>query len=246
MKRIVSLALVGALVFLCAAGTLAQEETFTYQPGPKIVNTLEDGTTEIGALYMVRNNHEIPLYFDAFRVSVLDREGNALAAATMDSCAPKFIQPGQIGYIWCTARPSAFTPEELGKMTAPVAECFGFPDLEDASEALAVSDEKCEVVQLDNGEQTIRFSATVTNTGREELSGCGGYFLLEGTGGNPANFPFAFKKDSLLGKLAPGESVCVGAELSNLMLYAPQILGYDTINPYELRFTTHAFASKVK
>lgn len=246
MKRIIALVLACALTFFCASVALAQEGSFTCQPGPIIVNASEDGTAEVGALYIVRNDAEIPLYFDAFHVSVLDKEGNMLAAATMDSCAPRFIMPGQIGYVWCTTRPAAFSPEQLGQMSEPKAQCFGFPDLRDASEEFAVSDAKCEVIPLENGEETLRFSAMVTNTGSKELSGCGGYFLMEGTGEKPATFPIAFKDGSLLGKLAPGESVSVGAELTDLLLRATQILGYDSINPDELRFTTHAFASKLK
>ena len=69
---------------------------------------------------------------------------------------------------------------------------------------------------------------------------------MEGIGENPATFPIIFKDDALLGKLAPGESVSVSAELTALSLYSVQMLGYASINPDELRFTTHAFASKVK
>ena len=246
MKRAIAFILVSALTLLFVPVSLAQKETFTYQRGPVFVYVLQDGTAEVGVLYLVKNNDEMPLYFAAFRASVLDKEGNTLTTTTMDSCAPRFIMPGQFGYVWCTSQSDEFAPEQLGGMAAPQAECFGFPDLTDASEDYAVSDEKCEVIPLENGESTISYSATVTNTGRKELSGRGGYFLMEGIGENPATFPIIFKDDALLGKLAPGESVRVSAELSRLSLYSLQMLGYDSINTDELRFTTHAFASKVK
>ena len=87
----------------------------------------------------------------------------------------------------------------------------------------------------------------MTNAGNEEHTGCGGFFLIEGSGDDAPSFPVAFKADAFLGKLAPGESVEVGAELTELQLYiVHSLLGYQSSDPETFRFTTHACASKLK
>ena len=245
-KRIL-LALICALAILCAPMALAEEETFVYQPQGTFVDILQDGQLQIGSLFLVQNSADIPLYFDVFDVPVLDGEGNALTTAFMDSCAPRIIMPHEFGYVWCTTRPAAIAPEQLNSVAAPQAECFGFPDSTDASEDLSISEEACGVLTQDGEEPTLRISATVTNTGNGERSGCGGFFLIEGNGDDAPSFPIVFKADAFLGKLAPGESIEVGTELTELQLYIVHfVLGYQSFDPETFRFTTHAYASKLK
>jgi hypothetical protein len=92
-------------------------------------------------LCLVKNNDEIPLYFEMFRASALGKAENILTTATMGSCTPRFIMPGKFAIVWCTSKPGEFTTEQLGDITAPHADCFGFPKLTDASEDCAVSNE---------------------------------------------------------------------------------------------------------
>lgn len=246
MKIVFSLALACALVLLWMPMSLAQEEAFVYQPLGTFADILQDGQLQIGTLFMVQNNLDIPLYFDAFNVPVLDGEGNVLTTAIMDSCSPLIIMPGEFGIVWCTTKPEAIASERLDGVAAPQAECFGLPESTDASEGLSISDEQCGVVTQDDGEPTLRVSATVTNTGSEACTGSGGYFLIEGVGDGAPSFPVAFKADAFLGELAPGESVEVGVELTELQLYIVHSLGYQGFDPATFRFTARAFASKLK
>ena len=248
MGKRISLALICALAILCATMALAEEEAlFIYQPQGSFVELLQDGRLQVGSLFLVQNNDDIPLYFDSFDVPLLDGEGNALTTAFMDSCSPRFIMPGHLSYVWCTTKPVTIVREQLSDIGAPQTECFGFPDLTDTSKDLSVSDEKCGVITLDGGEPTLRISATVTNAGSRECSGSGGFFLIEGNGDDAPSFPVAFKADAFLGKLAPGESVEVGVELTELQIYIMQsLLGYQSFDPETFRFATHAYASKLK
>ena len=247
MGKTVALVLICALVILCAPIALAQEEAFIYQPQGTFVDILQDGQLQIGSLFMVQNNVDIPLYFDAFNVPLLDSEGNALATASMDSCAPRVIMPNEFGYVWCTTKLVSIAPEQLSSFAAPQTECFGFPESTDASEDLSISDEKCGIFTRDDGEPTLRISATVTNVGNKECTGSGGFFLIEGDGDDTPPFPVAFKANAFLGKLAPGESIEVGVELTELQLYiVHSFLSYQSFDPETFRFTTHAFASKLK
>ena len=247
MRKALSLALVCATLILLCGTSLAQDQAFVYQPQGTFVDILQDGQLQIGSLFLVLTNIDIPLYFDSFDVPMLDGEGNALTTAFMDSCSPRVIMPGELGYVWCATKPEAIAPEQLSSIAAPRTECFGFPESTDASEDLSISDEKCGIITQDGGEPTLRISAIVTNAGNNECTGSGGYFLIEGDGGDIQTFPVAFKNDALLGKLAPGESVEVGVELTELQLYiVHNLLGYQSFDPEAFRFTTHAFASKLK
>ena len=246
MRRTISAVIICLLVLLYAPASFAQEQTFTYQPQGVFVNTLEDGRLQVGALFLVRNDSDVPLYFEAFHTPVLDREGNTLTTAVMESCMPRFIMPGKLAFVWCMSRAEEIKPEQLSSAAPPQAECFGFPQSIDASEDLAVSGEKCEVITREDGKPTLRISATVTNKGNRECMGSGGFFLIEGVGDDRPSFPVAFGNDAFLGKLAPGESVEVGAELDEMKIYIMQLLGYQSYDPEVFHYTAHAFASRLK
>jgi len=244
MRKIISLVCVLAL--LCAPASLAQGETFIYQEQASFVYAFPDGHIEGGVLYLVKNNIETPLFFAAFSAPVLDEYGNTLTTAYMDSRAPTVIMPGEFSFVWCIFQSDEISPDKVKSVAAPQAECYGFPESTDASEDLSISEEKCEIATLENGEKTARLSATVTNTSDEERSGSGGYFMIVGAGDDPTFFPIAFRDDALLGKLEPGESVTVGVELPELFLYILGSLGYEQIDADELPFTARAFATKLK
>ena len=247
MKIWTCLMFICILTLLFTPIALTEEAPFIYQPQGTYVYIQQDGQLLLGSLFLVQNSLEIPLYFDAFDVPVLDSEGNVLTTAFMDSCSPKFIMPSEFGVVWCTTKPVAITSEQLSSIADPQTTCFGFPKLIDASENLSISDEKCGVITREDGEPSLRISVTVTNTGNSECSGNGGFFRIEGVGDDAPSFPVAFKADAFLGELAPGESVEVGVELTDLQLNTVITqLGYPSFDPETFRFTAHAFATKTK
>ncbi len=220
--------------------------SLSFQRNGFYMNVLPDGEAEIGVSYTIQNTSSVPQSVVMFFASVLDKDGNTLATVSADTCMPKIVMPGETGFVWCTARAAGFAPDKLAGITDPQVLCSSSPGLTDASGSLAVSDEKCESVVLETGESTVRFSATVTNTGSKELSGCGGFFLVESPDGNNTVFPVAFTGDALLDTLAPGASVSVGADLSELLLRPLQAMGYGNdspLNPDEVRFMTCAYAA---